>query len=146
MIIAKKKREQKQEQKNTKSIGENWHISSKTTNEIIEREKEDLREGRTLSPDAAVETDDGGGSEMLPLAINVAHQMIINIRLPRHFLSLDFSLFWLVGFSLSFLLSRLCLFGRELYRAERNMEMDLNAQKVRESDFVIDALPTVRSA
>lgn len=103
-IIAKKKKN-KNKQKNTKSIGENWHISSKTTNEIIESEKEDLREGRTLSPDAAVETDDGGGGEMLALAINVAHQMIINIRLPRHFLSLDFSLFWLVGWFLSFFLA-----------------------------------------
>lgn len=123
MIIAKKRNKNKQ--KNTKSIGENWHISSKTTNEIIESEKEDLREGRTLSPDAAVETDDGGGGEMLALAINVAHQMIINIRLPRHFLSLDFSLLllsllvgWLVSLFLSCFLASVCLGGNYVGQRE----------------------------
>lgn len=35
-----------------------------------------------LSPDAAVEADDGGGGELLTL--NIAHEVIIDVGLPRH--------------------------------------------------------------
>ena len=45
-----------------------------------------LREGRTLSPDRAIMADDGSGGEVLASAIDVAHQMIIDVSLPRHFL------------------------------------------------------------
>lgn len=50
-----------------------------------ERERGDLREGRTLGPNTAIVADDGSGGEMLALPINVAHQMVIHICLPRHF-------------------------------------------------------------
>lgn len=48
--------------------------------------KSDLREGRTLSPDGAVVADDGRGGEVVSCAIDIAHQVIIYVSLPRHFL------------------------------------------------------------
>ena len=51
-----------------------------------------LREGRALSPDGAVVADDGGGGEVLPGAVDVAHQVLVHVGLPRHFLLLPFSL------------------------------------------------------
>lgn len=49
-----------------------------------------LREGGALSPDSAVVTKNGGGSECVAgLAFNVAHQMLIDVSLPRHGTWLD---------------------------------------------------------
>ena len=45
-----------------------------------------LGEGLALRPDAAIVAEDGGGRETL--AIDLAHQMIVDVRLPRHPLSL----------------------------------------------------------
>ncbi|RRT53801.1 hypothetical protein B296_00037400 [Ensete ventricosum] len=46
-----------------------------------------LREGSAHGPDAAVVAEDGGGGEML--AVNLAHQVVVDISLPRHPLFLD---------------------------------------------------------
>lgn len=46
--------------------------------------KSDLREGRTLSPDGAVVADDGRGGEVVSCAIDIAHQVVIYVSLPRH--------------------------------------------------------------
>lgn len=35
-----------------------------------------------LRPDAAVVADDGGGGEVV--AVNLAHQVVVDVRLPRH--------------------------------------------------------------
>jgi hypothetical protein len=40
------------------------------------------REGGALSPDAAVVADDGGGGEVVP--VDLAHQVVVDVRLPRH--------------------------------------------------------------
>lgn len=45
--------------------------------------KSNLRESFALSPDAAIVTDDGRGCKVV--AVDVAHQVIINVGLPRHF-------------------------------------------------------------
>jgi hypothetical protein len=45
------------------------------------REK-NLRELVGLRPNAAVKANDGGGGELL--AIDVAHQVVVDVRLPRH--------------------------------------------------------------
>ena len=45
--------------------------------------KSKLRESFALSPDAAIVTDDGRGCKVV--AVDVAHQVIINVGLPRHF-------------------------------------------------------------
>jgi len=34
-------------------------------------------------------TDDGSGGEMVACAINITHQMFIDVSLPRHFVSLS---------------------------------------------------------
>ena len=47
----------------------------------------ELWERRALRPDAAVVADDGSYGEVLALVVDVAHQMVIYICLPRHFLS-----------------------------------------------------------
>lgn len=47
--------------------------------------RRDLREVGALSPDRAVEAEDGSGGKMLALAVDVAHQVLINVSLPRHF-------------------------------------------------------------
>lgn len=46
------------------------------------RKPRDLRESGALSPNAAVLAEDSGGREMI--AINFAHEMFIDIGLPRH--------------------------------------------------------------
>lgn len=43
-----------------------------------------LRKRRALSPNRAIMADDGSIGEMVACAINITHQMIINISLPRH--------------------------------------------------------------
>lgn len=45
----------------------------------------DLGEGSALSPDGAIGAEDGSGREMLTTAVDVTHQMLINVSLPRHF-------------------------------------------------------------
>lgn len=50
----------------------------------------DLREVRALSPYRAIVAGDGSGSESVAFA-DVAHQMLIYVRLPRHF--------WISGFA-----------------------------------------------
>lgn len=45
--------------------------------------RENLREVGALCPDAAVEADDGSGGEAA--AVDIAHEMLIYVRLPRHF-------------------------------------------------------------
>ena len=45
-----------------------------------------LRESRALGPNAAVVADDGCGGEVI--AFDFAHEMIIDIGLPRHLLLL----------------------------------------------------------
>jgi hypothetical protein len=40
------------------------------------------REVGALSPDGAVVAEDGGGGEVVPL--DLAHQVVVNVRLPRH--------------------------------------------------------------
>jgi hypothetical protein len=40
------------------------------------------REVGALSPDGAVVAEDGGGGEVVPLYL--AHQVVVNVRLPRH--------------------------------------------------------------
>lgn len=47
-----------------------------------ERNRENLREILALSPNAAVLTDNGRRSEVI--ALNLAHQMFIDVNLPRH--------------------------------------------------------------
>lgn len=47
--------------------------------------KRDLRKGRTLSPDATIMANNGSRGEMVASAINITHQMLIHISLPRHF-------------------------------------------------------------
>jgi hypothetical protein len=42
----------------------------------------DLGEALGLRPNAAVVTDDGGGAEML--SFDLAHQVLVDVRLPRH--------------------------------------------------------------
>lgn len=55
-----------------------------------------LRKGGALSPDNAVVTKDGGGGEAgSRVTFDVAHQMIINVCLPRH----SFFFFFLFKFS-----------------------------------------------
>lgn len=49
-----------------------------------------LGKGGALRPDAAVLADNGSGRQML--AVDVAHQMIVDVRLPRHLLLLLFLL------------------------------------------------------
>lgn len=44
--------------------------------------KNNLGEARGLRPEAAVEAEDGGGAEVL--AIDLAHQVVVDVRLPRH--------------------------------------------------------------
>lgn len=41
-----------------------------------------LREGGALCPDGAVVADDGGGGEVV--ALDLAHQVLVDVRLPRH--------------------------------------------------------------
>jgi hypothetical protein len=48
----------------------------------MEGEREDLREAGALGPHASIVADDGRGGEML--AVDLAHQVVINVRLPRH--------------------------------------------------------------
>lgn len=43
-----------------------------------------LREGSALSPDGTIMANDGRGGEVVASAINVTHQMVINVSLPRH--------------------------------------------------------------
>lgn len=44
-----------------------------------------LREGGALSPDGTVLTEDGSGREAdAGLAFDLAHQMLIDVSLPRH--------------------------------------------------------------
>lgn len=62
-----------------------YHEIKNHTQDSIEKEGGDLRERSTLGPNAAVVAKDGGGGQML--IVDVAHQMIINVRLPRHPLS-----------------------------------------------------------
>lgn len=47
-----------------------------------EKKEEDLRESRALGPNAAVVADDGCGGEVI--AFDFAHEMIIDVGLPRH--------------------------------------------------------------
>lgn len=58
----------------------------RTKNIAYKNEKEaiigNLRESGTLSPNRTVVTDYSSGFEML--AINLIHQLIVNVRLPRH--------------------------------------------------------------
>lgn len=42
-----------------------------------------LREGLALRPDTAVVSDDGGGREGMPVA-HIAHQVLVDVGLPRH--------------------------------------------------------------
>lgn len=51
-----------------------------------------LRERRALRPNAAVVADDGSGGKVLALAVDVAHEMVVYVCLPRHFLSSFLSL------------------------------------------------------
>lgn len=48
----------------------------------MEVKREDLREGGALGPHTAIETDDGRGGEIV--AVDLAHQVLVNVRLPRH--------------------------------------------------------------
>lgn len=84
----------------------------------------DLGEGRALGPDTAIETDNGSRREVLALAVNVTHQVVIHVGLPRHFVfslllraeCVSFVLLALVFVVV--LLHRLCeaySFGRILY-------------------------------
>lgn len=56
--------------------------------QIKKREKNqrsrDLGEGIALSPDAAVVAEDGGGGEACAVA-DVAEEVVVHVRLPRHF-------------------------------------------------------------
>ena len=47
-----------------------------------------LREGGALGPDGAILAEDRCGSEML--TVDLAHEMIIDVGLPRHLFSLPF--------------------------------------------------------
>lgn len=58
------------------------------THTYSKRRSRDLREGRALSPNATVMANNGSGGEMLAGAVDITHQMIIHVSLPRHFLSL----------------------------------------------------------
>lgn len=50
-----------------------------------------LRESGALRPDCAVVTEDGGGGEFqASLAFNIAHQVLIDVSLPRHYCSAKF--------------------------------------------------------
>lgn len=53
-----------------------------------DKRRRDLREGRALGPYAAIVADDGGGGEML--AVDLTHEVVIYVRLPRHFFTLFF--------------------------------------------------------
>ena len=61
------------------------HQENKKKKEKKKRE-EDLRESRALGPNAAVVADDGCGGEVI--AFDFAHEMIIDVGLPRHLLLL----------------------------------------------------------
>lgn len=56
----------------------------------MEGRREYLREAGALSPDTTVVADDSRGGEVL--AFDLAHQVLINVGLPRH---LDFLCFGL---------------------------------------------------
>lgn len=45
--------------------------------------EEDLGEGGALGPDASVEAEDGGRGEVI--ALNIAHKVLVDVSLPRHF-------------------------------------------------------------
>jgi hypothetical protein len=45
-------------------------------------EGKNLGEGIGLRPDGAVVAEDGGGGEVV--ALDVAHQVLVHVRLPRH--------------------------------------------------------------
>lgn len=81
----------------------NW---KKKQGERERKEDGNLRKWGALSPDAAIVADNGSGGEVLALAINVAHQMIIDVRLPRHF---GKEIGWMLGFVDGRLLSLLLL-------------------------------------
>lgn len=52
----------------------------------LNRKELDRREISALSPNGAVMADNSGRCEMGPL--DLAHQVVINVRLPRHLLLL----------------------------------------------------------
>lgn len=63
------------------------HIESESSRHVAKlkhREKVsgDLRESRALSPDAAVVADDGGGGEVMALAVHVTHEVVVDVSLP----------------------------------------------------------------
>ena len=64
------------------------------------RKRRDLREGGALSPDAAVMAEDRRGGEVL--AVDIAHEVLINVSLPRHFLKV-LALRKILSFSRDFL-------------------------------------------
>lgn len=50
-----------------------------------------LREVGAVGPDGGVMADDGGGGEGMAAAVDIAHEMLIHVSLPRHLqlISLD---------------------------------------------------------
>ena len=76
-----------------------------------------LREGSTLGPGVAIMTNNGRGGKMLAVAINVTHQVIIYISLPRHFSFSGYSLcLWCCLLScFFFVVYRLCTYNNGKY-------------------------------
>ena len=62
------------------------HQENKKEKKEKKKREEDLRESRALGPNAAVVADDGCGGEVI--AFDFAHEMIIDVGLPRHLLLL----------------------------------------------------------
>ena len=52
----------------------------------------DLREGVGLGPDGAIVAEDSGGREAL--AVDVAEQVVVHVRLPRHAAAASLWLSW----------------------------------------------------
>lgn len=57
----------------SKNVNESISTTTRSEQSIHKKNQKDLREGGALSPDATVLADDGGGSEVISGAFDVAH-------------------------------------------------------------------------